>query len=108
MTRLEVDLCIETQKWREHSPHVTFTVCRAMEEAWKFTSLDVDCEVSILLSDKERVSHLNNLYRGKNKTTNVLSFPMREEFSPGGPVHLGDVVLSCETVVTEAQQYKRD
>jgi probable rRNA maturation factor len=56
-------------------------------------------ELSIVLSDNEQVKALNRDYRGKNKPTNVLSFPI----SPPAPM-LGDIVLAYETVVKEADE----
>ena len=53
-------------------------------------------EVSILFTNDEAVRRLNAQYRGKDKPTNVLSFPQ-----PAGPL-LGDVVLAAETVRAEA------
>jgi probable rRNA maturation factor len=53
-------------------------------------------EISILFTNDEAVRRLNAHYRGKDKPTNVLSFPQ-----PSGPL-LGDVVLAAETVRAEA------
>ena len=53
-------------------------------------------ELSILFTDDAAVQRLNRDYRGKDKPTNVLSFPQS-----GGPL-LGDIVLAWETVSREA------
>jgi probable rRNA maturation factor len=53
-------------------------------------------EISILFTNDEAVRRLNANYRGKDKPTNVLSFPQ-----PSGPL-LGDVVLAAGTVRAEA------
>lgn len=59
-------------------------------------------EISIVLADDNFVQNLNKTYRGKNKPTNVLSFPQDPE--PGaGEINLGDVVLAYQTVKKEAQ-----
>jgi len=66
-------------------------------------------ELSILLSNDEQVQALNREYRGKDKPTNVLSFPALECAAPGhlllepGPLHLGDIVLAYGVVAREAQ-----
>ena len=65
-------------------------------------------EVSVRFTDDAEVQTLNASYRGKDKPTNVLSFPMMsadELASP--PAHgglLGDIVLAFETCVREAQE----
>jgi probable rRNA maturation factor len=46
---------------------------------------------------------LNKTFRGKDKPTNVLSFPQAGGASPGnGALLLGDVILAAETVAREA------
>jgi len=53
-------------------------------------------ELSILFTDDAGISRLNATWRGKDKPTNVLSFPQGS-----GPL-LGDVILAAETVRREA------
>ena len=57
-------------------------------------------EVSIVLADDAFVQELNHTYRGKDKPTNVLSFPGEKE-------ELGDVVLAYETILSEAKMQKK-
>lgn len=67
-------------------------------------------ELSIVLGDDALLRSLNREWRGKDKPTNVLSFPAAEfdegveiEPSPeGAPILLGDVILSLDTVIAEA------
>ena len=66
-------------------------------------------EVSVRLSDDAEVHALNNQYRGKDKPTNVLSFPMLDpaDFdalanTDDGEVLLGDIILAAETCAAEA------
>ena len=63
---------------------------------------------SLLFADDAEVHALNREWRGKDKPTNVLSFPMleREELltlAPDGPPELlGDIALALETCSREA------
>lgn len=61
-------------------------------------------EACVALSDDETVRGLNARFRGKDKPTNVLSFPALERFGPEGPQMLGDIVLAQETVEREAAE----
>jgi probable rRNA maturation factor len=68
-------------------------------------------EVAIRLSSDGEVHTLNRDYRGKDKPTNVLSFPMFEPDeiagiaeSPLPEILLGDIVLAYETCATEAAE----
>jgi probable rRNA maturation factor len=59
-------------------------------------------EVSILFTDDKRIAELNRDYRGKDKPTNVLAFPMTEGPSDVESGMLGDVVISVDTALREA------
>lgn len=66
-------------------------------------------DLSIVLTDDARIRELNREWRGKDKPTNVLSFPgvdpQELAFLPTGmPVMLGDVVIAHETVLREAEE----
>jgi len=56
--------------------------------------------VALALADDALVQDLNARFRGKDKPTNVLSFPSGEEAGIGVP--LGDVVVAIETLDREA------
>jgi probable rRNA maturation factor len=60
-------------------------------------------EVTIVLADDALVRALNRTYRGKDKPTNVLSFPFRAPPGAEACGILGDVVLAAETILHEAR-----
>lgn len=62
-----------------------------------------ESELSLLFTDDAHVRALNRHWRGKDKPTNVLSFPAFE-IAPGEaiPPLLGDIALAFETVAAEA------
>lgn len=66
-------------------------------------------EVSVKLTDDAEVHSLNRAYRGKDKPTNVLSFPMVQPDlfeglanSDDGEVLMGDIVLAAGVCAAEA------
>ncbi|MFI5184516.1 MAG: rRNA maturation RNase YbeY [Vicinamibacteria bacterium] len=61
-------------------------------------ALDVTGEVALVLTGDRAVRTLNARYRGKDKATDVLSFP-----GPGGSFGLGDIVISVETAARNAR-----
>lgn len=62
-------------------------------------------EISLLITDDAQVRELNRTYRGIDKPTNVLSFPMQEgKFSDLTSGLLGDVVISLDTARKEADE----
>jgi probable rRNA maturation factor len=54
------------------------------------------------VSDK-KMSELNNQFRGKNKTTDVLSFPFENDFDENENF-LGDIVISLEQAERQATE----
>jgi len=67
-------------------------------------------EISVTLTGDEQVRALNSEWRGKDKPTNVLSFPMADEMDfarqtvAGPELLLGDIILAhgvCETEAAE-------
>jgi probable rRNA maturation factor len=68
-------------------------------------------EISVKFTDDSEVRSLNTAYRGKDKPTNVLSFPMFEAelldslvMADGGEVLLGDIVLAAGICASEAEE----
>jgi probable rRNA maturation factor len=59
-------------------------------------------ELSVVLTDDAEQAGLNREWRGKDGTTNVLSFPQIEPFGPVRGI-LGDIILARETVEREAE-----
>jgi probable rRNA maturation factor len=89
-------------RWKGLAP----TVKRAADAALAKKRLK-KVAVTFVLSNDAEVKNLNRDYRGKNKPTNVLSFPdgSEEMGADGKPVvNLGDVVLAYETIAREAAE----
>ena len=68
-------------------------------------------EIGVRLSDDAEVQGLNRQYRGKDKPTNVLSFPMVQADlieslgnTDDGEILLGDIILAAETCGREAAE----
>jgi probable rRNA maturation factor len=73
-------------------------------------------EVAVLLCDDATIAALNAQWRGRDESTNVLSFPAPPapagpasvaSVSESGAVHLGDIAIACETVIREAREQGR-
>lgn len=67
-------------------------------------------EVSVSFVDDEEIQKLNLEYRGKDASTDVLSFPLGEngvyDINPeSGAMCLGDIVISMETAARQAESF---
>ena len=59
-------------------------------------------QVEVLLADDPTLRRLNKSFRGKNKPTDVLSFPTPDEIAG---THAGDLAISLETAARQAATY---
>jgi probable rRNA maturation factor len=97
MASLEVDILAGTELWRGHEEILARALAAAAEHE------NVEGFVSVLLGDDVTISGMNKEFRGKEGSTNVLSFPPAEPDPPGQPHFIGDIALAAETIVEEAQ-----
>lgn len=81
--------------------------CHAVLESEKF---DGSAEVNVTFTDDEHIRELNSKFRNIDKSTDVLSFPFGEngvyDINPEtGAKMLGDVVISLDHAVAQAEEY---
>jgi probable rRNA maturation factor len=103
---LTVCLRDEEPQWQSLKFDIAGCCERALDASFEAAGKQGGGEVSILLSSDSVIAQLNQRYRGVEGPTNVLSFPtLLSEINYGSaaPRLLGDIVLSFETVVSEAE-----
>lgn len=74
---------------------------KSIEAALKEIEFTDDYEVSVSFVGDEEIHELNRDYRGVDRTTDVLSFPMDDEFTN----MLGDIVININKVIEQAKEY---
>ncbi|WP_192709074.1 rRNA maturation RNase YbeY [Methylobacterium sp. OAE515] len=106
----EIDLAVEDARWETAIPGLEALVARAVEAGLAIAPEKPDgpVAVSVLLTDDAAVQDLNRTWRGKDKPTNVLSFPAaRQPRHDEAATPLGDVVLAYETLVRESAEQSK-
>jgi probable rRNA maturation factor len=88
-----ITLVVEDPKWRSHRG-LQARLKTAAEAAAKAAKLKGD--FTILLADDKRLRALNRDFRGKDKPTNVLSFP-------AGGAYRGDIAMAYGVTSKEAK-----
>lgn len=78
---------------------------RTIKECLKLEKGNLNYEVSISIVDNSEIKQLNKEYRGMDEETDVLSFPLDDEFFMEGPLLLGDIIISGEKVLEQAEEY---
>lgn len=76
---------------------------KAVEAVLSKENLQGEYELSLSFVSNEEIKELNREYRNVDSETDVLSFPMNEDF--GGLIILGDIVISTEKILEQARDY---
>ncbi len=93
-----------------------------IEAALELAGCPYETEVNLLLTENREIHEMNLEHRGIDRATDVLSFPLIEYEQPGdfsavdeeeggvfdpesGELMLGDIVISKEKVLAQAEEY---
>lgn len=94
------------------SPKLRTLVKRAVETTLFRENFTSSSEVSVSFVDNKKIQELNLSFRGMDKPTDVLSFPMLEGGDEDGNINLstgaltlGDIVISAEKAADQAREY---
>lgn len=77
---------------------------KVIKESLLVEGRSLDYEVSVSLINNKEIKELNRDYRGVDSETDVLSFPLDDEFDMGLPL-LGDIIISVEKALEQAEEY---
>ncbi len=97
-------------------------IVKVVNKALELEKCPYQVELSVVLTDNETIKEINKMYRSIDKSTDVLSFPMvdydeagdfsdlddyfHDYFNPEtGELILGDIILSVEKVIDQAEEY---
>ena len=67
-------------------------ICEAFPKKYKFLNKKVT--FTLLLSNNKNIKKLNKIFRKKNKSTDILSFPLDKKIKISKNIYLGDVIIS--------------
>lgn len=89
----------------EINEEISEIIQKVVNEVLSFENKSLDCEVSVSFVDNQEIKELNREYRGVDKDTDVLSFPMEDEFFTEGPILLGDIIISMEKALEQSEDF---
>ena len=95
---------------------------KVIDYCMEFIKFPYEAEVNLTLTDNEGIHVINKEYRGIDRATDVLSFPMLEYVTPGdfafleeensddfnpdtGEALLGDIIISVDKVLEQAESF---
>ncbi len=108
----EIDVIIKDDRWTKKFKHIEDHIRTVIETVLVnyIPALTEHVEISCVLDTNEGIRILNKKYRGKDKPTNVLSFPQTTPLELAEKVAylcLGDIVVAYETIVQESEEQKK-
>ena len=80
-------------------------ICKAFPKKYKFQNKKVS--FSLLLSNNKNIKKLNKNFRGKNKATDILSFPSSNKIRILKKTYIGDIVISYNFINNPKNQELR-
>lgn len=121
---INIDIVTKSKKWQKEEGLEKFIkkICNdliLLTELKKLITKDFELELSVLLMCDSQIKKINSEFRGKNKATNVLSFPSLDEnlvreiglkklLGSTKYLFLGDVLISYETIKKESLAQKKN
>ena len=106
---LKIDFC-NRQRKEQVGDDLRGLVAGAIRAAFEYEGLEGDAEVSVTFVSDAGIRRFNREYRGIDRATDVLSFPLFEggdveDAFDGEEYQLGDVVLSLERARAQSELY---
>ncbi|MBR4224811.1 MAG: rRNA maturation RNase YbeY [Oscillospiraceae bacterium] len=106
----KVRVHITSKQQRNITPDIRDIVRSCVAQVLSDEKFGHDAEVNVTFVSDEEIRSLNRSYRDTDRPTDVLSFPLGEngvyDFDPAEHLaQLGDVVISFETAVRQANEY---
>ena len=104
---IKVSFNVDEPFWVKEMPLFRKNILKAAKETLNtaYKSKKNNLEVSFLLTSDSNIRLLNKNYRNKNKSTNVLAFPMNQN-TFGEDYIVGDVVISLQRILSESKKLK--
>ena len=104
---IKVSFNVDEPFWVKEMPLFRKNILMAAKETLNTAckSKKNNLEVSFLLTSDSNIRLLNKNYRNKDKSTNVLAFPMNQN-NFGEDYIVGDVVISLQKILSESRKLK--
>ena len=92
---ISVNVFSEEKAWskRLKNKDIFFkNICKAFPKKYKFSNKKIS--LTLLLSNNKNIKKLNKFFRGKNKSTDILSFPLNKKTKISKNTYLGDIIIN--------------
>ena len=101
---IKTNVILDNKKWQKYIKNPSIYIKNKFNKLSKVRTFNINKEFSILLTDNKNMKFLNNKFRKKNKSTDILSFPFqtREELGKKlkteKELYLGDIIINLDKI----------
>ncbi|WP_317368663.1 rRNA maturation RNase YbeY [uncultured Tyzzerella sp.] len=90
--------------------NIVSLINKCIEESLNLENFTTNVEISLSIVDNKEIKEINALHRNINKETDVLSFPLLDDFNNIDnnilhPIPLGDIIISIDKAISQANDY---
>ncbi len=92
---ISVNVFSEEKAWSKRIKNTDLffkKICKAFPKKYQFSNKKVT--FSLLLSNNRNIKKLNKHFRNKNKSTDILSFPLDKKIKISKNTYLGDIIIN--------------
>ena len=110
---IKADVLIANKNWKKHIAAPNFYINKKLRKIDKKLSIfkSNNFNFTILLSGDNEVKKLNNKFRKKNKTTDILSFPFHKKKTldillkkKKTQIYLGDIIINLNKMIIKIKE----
>ena len=92
---INIEVFSEEKAWSKKLKKKEFffkEICNLFPRKYRFISKKIS--LTLLLSNNKCIKKLNKKFRNKNKSTDILSFPLAKKTSISKKTYIGDIIIS--------------
>ena len=92
---ININVFSEEKAWSKRLKNKSIffqNICNSFPKKYKFLNKKVS--LTLLLSNNKNIQKLNKIFRKKNKSTDILSFPFSKKVRISKKTYLGDIIIS--------------
>jgi len=108
----KINICIESKVWIKHCNNIDKKIKQILRKSIESEKIfdQKNIEITVLLTNSNKMKYLNDKFRKKNKDTDVLSFPNErplfyEKEIINKNLYLGDIALSYNYINNQPQKF---
>ena len=92
---ININVFSDEKAWSKklkNKEHFFKKICNSFPKKYKFVNKKIS--LTLLLSNNRNIKKLNKAFRKKNKSTDILSFPLNEKIKIMKDTYIGDIIIS--------------